>query len=58
MDPGGATWAWAHATWSCLTFVPSLLTSCAPEGSHDKILMPKKTQVNLSPGRFLKHKNT
>jgi hypothetical protein len=34
------------------------LTSCAPEGSHDKILTPKKSQVNLSSGRFLKCQNT
>jgi hypothetical protein len=26
--------------------------------SRDKILTPKKSQVNLSSGRFLKHKNT
>jgi hypothetical protein len=34
------------------------LTSCALEGSGDKILMPKKSQVNLSLGWFLKRKNT
>jgi hypothetical protein len=34
------------------------LTSSSPNGSRDKILMPKKSQVNLSSGRFLKHKNT
>jgi hypothetical protein len=37
---------------------PPSLTSCALEGSRDKILTPKKSQVNLSSGRFLKHKNT
>jgi hypothetical protein len=37
---------------------PPSLTSCAPEDSNDKILTPKKSQVNLSPGRFLKRKNT
>jgi hypothetical protein len=37
---------------------PILSTSCAPKGSRDKILTPKKSQVNLSSGRFLKHKNT
>jgi hypothetical protein len=34
------------------------LTSRAPESSLDKILMPEKSQVNLSSGRFLKCKNT
>jgi hypothetical protein len=33
------------------------LTS-SPGASHGKILTPKKSQVNLSPGRFLKCKNT
>jgi hypothetical protein len=37
---------------------PILLTSFAPDNSCDKILMPKKSQVNLSLGRFLKCKNT
>jgi hypothetical protein len=37
---------------------PPSLTSCAPEGSRDKILTPKKSENNLSSGRFLKHKNT
>jgi hypothetical protein len=34
------------------------LTSSSPDGSRDKILMPKKSQVNLSLGRFLKCENT
>jgi hypothetical protein len=34
------------------------LTFGAPEGSHDKILTPKKSQVNMSLRRFLKHKIT
>jgi hypothetical protein len=34
------------------------LTSSSPGASHDKILMLKKSQVNLSLGRFLKFKNT
>jgi hypothetical protein len=37
---------------------PSSLTSCATEGSRDKILTPEKSQVNLSSGRFLKCKKT
>jgi hypothetical protein len=37
---------------------PPSLTSCTLGASHGKILMPKKSQVNLSPRRFLKHKNT
>jgi hypothetical protein len=32
---------------------PPSLTSCAPDASRDKILMPKKSQVNLIPGRSL-----
>jgi hypothetical protein len=39
------------------SWLPSL-TSCAPEGSHDKILMPEKSKVKLSSGRFLKRQNT
>jgi hypothetical protein len=35
---------------------PISLTSFALDGSHDKILTPEKSQVNLSLGRFLKHK--
>jgi hypothetical protein len=34
------------------------LTSSSPGDSHGKILMPEKSQVNSSPGRFLKRKNT
>jgi hypothetical protein len=34
------------------------LTFCAPKGFLDKILTLKKSQVNLSLGRFLKRKNT
>jgi hypothetical protein len=34
------------------------LTSCAPDGYRDKILTPRKSQINLSSGRFLKHQNT
>jgi hypothetical protein len=34
------------------------LTPCAPKVSHDKILTPKKSQINLSWGRLLKHENT
>jgi hypothetical protein len=37
---------------------PISLTSSSPGGSHDKILMPEKSQVNLSLERFLKRKNT
>jgi hypothetical protein len=37
---------------------PPSLTSRAPEGSRDKVLTPKKSQVNLSSGRFLKCQNT
>jgi hypothetical protein len=37
---------------------PPSLTSCAPVASHGKVLAPKKSQVNLSSGRFLKRKNT
>jgi hypothetical protein len=37
---------------------PILFTSSSLGASHGKILMPKKSQVNLSSGRFLKHKNT
>jgi hypothetical protein len=37
---------------------PPSLTSCAPEGSRNKILMLKKSQVSLNSVRFLKHKNT
>jgi hypothetical protein len=35
---------------------PPSLTSRAPQGPHDKILTPKKSQVNLSLGRFLNGK--
>jgi hypothetical protein len=35
---------------------PPSLTSCALEDSRDKILTPKKFQVNLSLKRFLKCK--
>jgi hypothetical protein len=35
-----------------------LLTSSSLDGSRDKLLTPKISQVNLSLGRFLKHKNT
>jgi hypothetical protein len=35
-----------------------LLTSSSPGASRGKKLMPEKSQVNLSSGRFLKHKNT
>jgi hypothetical protein len=34
------------------------LASSAPDASHDKILTPEKSQVNLSSERFLKRKNT
>jgi hypothetical protein len=34
------------------------MTSSPPGASHDKIIMPKKSQVNLSPGRSVKRKNT
>jgi hypothetical protein len=34
------------------------LTSSPPGASYGKILMPEKSQVNLSPGRSLKRKNT
>jgi hypothetical protein len=34
------------------------LTPCAPRVSHDKILTPNKSQINLSWGRLLKHENT
>jgi hypothetical protein len=34
------------------------LTSSPPGASRDKILTPKKSQVNLSLGRSLKRKNT
>jgi hypothetical protein len=34
-----------------------LLTSSPAGASHGKILMPRKSQVNLSIGRSLKHKN-
>jgi hypothetical protein len=34
------------------------VTSSSSSGSRDKLLTPEKFQVNLSPGRFLKHKNT
>jgi hypothetical protein len=37
---------------------PPLLTSCASEGSHNKILTLKKSQVKLSLGRSLKRINT
>jgi hypothetical protein len=37
---------------------PPSLTYCALEGSRDKILTHKKSQVNLSLGRFLKRQNT
>jgi hypothetical protein len=37
---------------------PISLNSSSPDGSRDKILTPKKFQVNLSSGRFLKRKNT
>jgi hypothetical protein len=37
---------------------PPSLTSCTLEGSHDKILTPEKSQVNLSLERFLKRKST
>jgi hypothetical protein len=37
---------------------PISLTSSSLGASQGKILMPKKSQVNLSTGRFLKHKNT
>jgi hypothetical protein len=33
------------------------LTSSPPGASRGKILMPEKSQVNLSPGRSLKRKN-
>jgi hypothetical protein len=33
------------------------LTSSPPGASRGKILTPEKSQVNLSPGRSLKHKN-
>jgi hypothetical protein len=42
----------AWASW------PPSLTPCAPRVSHDKILTPKKSQINLSWGRLLKHENT
>jgi hypothetical protein len=37
---------------------PPSLTSCAPGASRGKILTSEKSQVNLSPGKFLKRKNT
>jgi hypothetical protein len=37
---------------------PTSFTSCVLEGSHDKIFTPKKSQVKLSSGRFLKRQNT
>jgi hypothetical protein len=37
---------------------PISLTSSSPVASRGKMLMPKKSQVNLSSGRFLKCKNT
>jgi hypothetical protein len=37
---------------------PTLLTSSSRRASRDKILMPEKSQVNLSLGRFLKYQNT
>jgi hypothetical protein len=35
---------------------PISLTSSSLGGSRDKILTPEKSQVKLSSGRFLKHK--
>jgi hypothetical protein len=37
---------------------PPSLTSCALDGSHDRILMPKKSQVKFSSGRSPKRQNT
>jgi hypothetical protein len=37
---------------------PISLTSSSLGGSRDEILTPGKSQVNLSPGRFLKRINT
>jgi hypothetical protein len=34
------------------------LTSLSPDASREKILIPKKSQVNLSSRRSLKHQNT
>jgi hypothetical protein len=45
-------WRFRGVTW------PYSLTSCDPKGSRDKILMPEKSQVNLSSGRFLNCQNT
>jgi hypothetical protein len=58
MAPGGAAWPRAHATSARWSSWPTSLTSCSLKGSHDKILMPEKSQINLSLGRFLKRQNT
>jgi hypothetical protein len=58
MAPGGVDWPEAVPTVLVWASWPTSLTSCAPEGSHDKILTLEKSQVKLSSGRFLKCQNT
>jgi hypothetical protein len=55
---GGMAWLWHVPLVPIWASWPLSLTCCAPDASHDKILTLKKSQVNLSSGRFLKHQNT
>jgi hypothetical protein len=59
--PNGLGWHnLAGAAPPCLVWPLGLIswTSCAIGASHGKILTPEKSQINLSLGRFLKHKST
>jgi phage/plasmid primase-like uncharacterized protein len=65
-DIGGTRAKQAQVAWSGLVTAPpglfwvswpTSLTSSSPDASRDKILTLKKSQINLSSGRFLKGQN-
>jgi hypothetical protein len=59
-DVGGSRpeWLGDRATWPRSALGHVSLTSSSPGTSRDKILTIQKSQVNLSPGKSLKLKNT